>query len=499
MPLLPLRIPPGVVRAGTVYDARGAWYDTNLIRWVEGVMQPVGGWRPLKATVQGDVILGGPVRGMHAWRANDGSAHLAAGTQGKLWHFVGGVLADLTPAGFAAGQDDGGTIPGAYGYGAYGYGAYGEGDTLQVADTEAQTWQLDNFGEDLVAVAYSDRRLYRWVKQAGGRAEVITGAPVLNRGVVVTPERFLVALGAGGDERRVQWSDQENAEEWDPVNSQAGDLYLAGSGRILAGRRTRGETLIWTDAGLYAMRYIGGPLVYQIPEVGTGCGAVSRMSMAVLGERAVWMGAHGFFSYEGYVKPLPCSVADYVFGDLNRSQVSKIAASVRSDFSEVVWFYPSAGSKENDRYVSFNAATGEWAIGQIGRTSGVDRGAMPLPLAADAAGRVWEHEVGDSYPAPGGVALVPFAESGPIEIGSGERVMHVRQLVTDERTLGGVRVSAKVATHPTAPEQTHGPFVPGYATDARFTGRLVRLRIDQAAPGWRFGAVKLDVVPGGRR
>jgi hypothetical protein len=88
MPFVPLKLPPGISRPGTRYDARGRWFDSNLVRWYEGAMRPIGGWDPLRSTDPGGPIsVGEPIRGMHAWRANDESVHLVFGSHGRLWHF----------------------------------------------------------------------------------------------------------------------------------------------------------------------------------------------------------------------------------------------------------------------------------------------------------------------------------------------------------------------------------------------------------------------------
>jgi len=44
--LLPVKLPPGVVRTGTVYDSKGRWYSSNLVRWPEdgAILKPIGGW-----------------------------------------------------------------------------------------------------------------------------------------------------------------------------------------------------------------------------------------------------------------------------------------------------------------------------------------------------------------------------------------------------------------------------------------------------------------------
>ena len=502
MAYLPLKIPPGVVRPGTVYSARGRWYSTQLVRWFEGSMQPFGGWQRLKDSDDADVALGGPARGVAAWRDNAGTPHIAFGLSDTLYEFHLGTLTDITPVGFTAGQADASQSSGSYNNGAYGSGAYGGGDTSQVTITEAQTWQFDTFGEDLVAVAYSDGHIYHWEKSAGGAAAALSNAPTGCAAVVVTPERFVVALGAGGDGRYLQWSDQEQATSWDLTDptTQAGDFTLPGSGRLVAGRRSRTETLLWTDTGLFAMRYIGGVLVYSFQELGSGCGAISRRSMVVQGERAIWMGHHAFHGYDGYVQTLPSAVADYVFSDLNRTKASKIWAETRSEFSEVIWHYCSAGAKENDRYVAYNYELQVWYIGQLERVGGVDRGALDTPLAVDSLGAVYQHEFGTSYlDTDGATDLVPSAESGPIEIGEGDRLYSIRQIIPDEQTLGDLSLTLLAGNYPNAKESMHGPYSAADPTSVRVTTRQVRLKVSQVNPGWRLGTPRLEAVLSGRR
>lgn len=482
MTLVPIDIPPGVVKPGTVYDARGRWYVADFVRWHNGVMQPMGGWEVLTGASGTDVS--GPVRGMHVWRRNNGDAKLFIGTNTNAYIYADGILTDVTPTGFTTGAAD---ASGTY-----------------WSRTEANTWQVDNYGEDFVGVAWSDGTLWRWDSSAGGNLAAVTNAPTGNLGVVVTPERFLVALGASSDARLVKWSDQADETDWTAtVTNQAGDFTLPGQGQIMAGQRGREETLIWTDTDLWAMRYIAGNEVYTFKKVGGSCGAISRRSMAVVDGWAAWMGQQNFYIYDGSVRSVPCEVADYVFTDLNRDQASKIAADVRSDFNEVWWYYPSSGSTENDRAVGVNYEEGHWmVISGFERTAGVDRGFLEYPLAGDAAGAVYWHEKGISYTDDGGSpSYTPGAESGPYEIGNGDRVMTIRSVIPDEETLGELDFSLITAFYPTGSETTHGPFTAGEKTDVndRATGRWVRLKVDQSTANWRLGTPRLDVKAGGRR
>lgn len=390
---LQLKFPPGMSRPGTVYDARGRWYGGNLVRWFNGVMQAWGGWAALLYGTGSVLDLGEPVRGMHAWRRNTGAPLLAIGTPTKLYIYGGSSLSDKTPGGFTTGAADASQTSGAYGQGAYGVGLYGVGDPAIDSLTEANTWQMDNWHEDLVACAYSDGKIYLYDVSAGTCA-ALTNAPTSCEGVVVTPENFVVALGPSDVPRRLQWPDVDDPTVWTAdVDNFAGQLDIRSEGRILAGRATSRETLIWTDVDVWAMRYIGGEFVYGAQQVGR-CSLISRRAMSTFNDKAVWMGERGFFIYDGESRPLPSDVADYVFNDINRTQASKIHAYSRSDFREVVWHYPSGTSIECDKYVVYNWEGNFFYVGNLDRTAGVDAGIFPYPIAADSDGVVYRHESG---------------------------------------------------------------------------------------------------------
>jgi hypothetical protein len=97
MPYVPIKLPAGISRPGTLYDARGRWYDASLVRWHEGAMQPVGGWSALGS-------VPGAVRGALAWRGPSDVPRLALGTSGGAYVYTeGGAVSTVTPGGFTPG------------------------------------------------------------------------------------------------------------------------------------------------------------------------------------------------------------------------------------------------------------------------------------------------------------------------------------------------------------------------------------------------------------
>lgn len=493
MALVPIKIPAGVYRNGTEYQSAGRWYDSNLVRWFENTLRPWGGWRK-RSTSQ----MTGVSRGMLTWRTNSDERYIAAGTPTKLYAMSeAGVLKDITPTTFTNGITDA-TLKTGYGYGTYGSYSYGVARPDLGGIIPATTWSMDSWGEYLVACSSADGQLLEW--QLGfttpTKAVAITNAPTSCEAVMTTAERFVFGLGASGNPRKVSWCDQENNTVWTPsATNQAGDFEINSVGSIKCGKRVRGINLIFTDVDVHVATYIGLPYVYSFEKAGSGCGVISSQAVAAIDTAAIWMSKSGFWVYDGYVKPLVSDVGDYIFQNINYNQSSKVYAVHNSKYGEIIWFYPSSASNENDSYVVYNYREGHWAIGSLARTAGTDRGVFTNPLMISTDGYIYEHEVGFTYD-----GSTPYAESGPYEIGNGDNIMSVRRVIPDEQTLGEVVVSFKTRMYPMATETTYGPYSAAQPTDVRFAARQVKVRYTgDVLDDWRVGVNRFDVVAMGKR
>jgi hypothetical protein len=621
MTLLPLRIPPGMKRAGTDYQSAGRWLSGNLVRFFEGSIRPVGGWAALQKSDATQVNVDGVPRAMLAWRADaqkafgtltltgnalnnetvvidgktytfqttltnvDGNvligasasvsidnliaaitlgagagtlyatattAHpsvtasagagdtmtvtalaggaagnaiattetltngsfgaatlasgfggaslvswLAIGTDTKMYAYSGGTLVEiaaslvgLTPSNYGEGD---------YGEGGYGRnGAPGEGGPL-LAEA-GSTWTLDNFGQYLVGVLTGDGKVRYWIPNTANlMVEVAPGvAPENCSAVVVTPERFLFALGAGGDPRKVQWPSQETLTDWvaGALNT-AGEYLIETPGILMCGKRTSRETLLFTDVDVHAAIYVGGVLVYAFENRGRQCGAIGPNAVVTVRDTAYWMSDGGFFRYDGSVNRIPCEVFDYVFSRLNQSQRRKVVGVTTSRYGEVTWYYPSIGSDENDSYVTYNWLEDHWVTGDLGRSAGIDQEVWPYPVLAESDGKVWEHENGNSR-----AGQSVYLESGAVEIvEDGDRVYMLRQLLPDEKTVGQVTVTIFSRFQPNGAETSSGPHQLSQPTTLRVSGRQLRFRIQEYAANvdWRVGEFRFDGEPGGNR
>ena len=558
MPLNPVDIPAGVYRHGTDLEGTGRWRDVNLVRWRNGSLMPVGGWEErikggttetfnatngqkaftytftspdrdtqisvfknsvlqdastysidltnkkcgvFQPCVTYDVVdiklthLDKPVRGAIAWVDNGFSTNMAVGTYEKLYYLsAGNNVTDITPTGLTTGSENAAQRTG-FGASNYGTGYFGTPRASTGEFQEVTTWSLDHWGEYLVACSVDDGKLYEWQLDTSAVAQQITNAPTSNLALVVTNERFLFALGAGGNPRKVQWCDKENNTDWTPTaTNEAGDFELQSSGEILCGHRLRSRTLILTTTDAHVANYIGPQLVFSFTRVGTDCGAISRHACVAHMEGAYWMGSKSFFFFNGSaVQEMPCDVLDYVFTDINDDQRSKVTAMNNAQFGEVWWFYPSGSSLENDRYVIYNYQERYWNIGTLDRTSGFDAGVLRHPVMFDSSGRLYDHENGFDHE-----GSAPFAESGPIVFGSS--VFKVNEIIPDEKNQGDATITFKTRFYPNGEESTHGPFTMTNPVSARFSGRQVRVRVNGTElKNWRFGIQRLNVLMGGNR
>ena len=494
MTLVPLDIPPGVYRNGTDLQSQGRWRDSNLIRWIDGTMRPMRGWRVKSATA-----AAAKVRGMLSWISNNNSRYIAGGTYNKLYIWsAAGVRRDITPTSFTAGREDASVFTG-FGGSAFGSFTYGTTRPTDSSRIQAATsWALDTFGENLVGCTPDDGKIYEWGLDTGVVAAAVANAPEGNRSLVVTGERFLMALGAGSNPRKVQWCDREDNTVWNAAaTNEAGDIELDTAGQVLAGLNVRGQTMIFTTIDAHTATYIGPPLVYGFERVGSACGLISQGAAVTVDQGAYWMGPRAFHLYSGgAVQDVSCDVSDYIFNDINRTQVSKVFGVANSSHGEITWFYPSGASTENDRYVTFNYIEGHWSIGTLDRTAGVDRGAFQQPIWAKASdAHIYEHDIGVIYD-----GAVPFAETGPIMIATGDAVASVVGMLPDEQTQGDVNVTFKTRFFPNGTERDYGPYAMSNPTSMRFTGRQLRMRVSAVnGVDWRVGVNRLDIVPGGRR
>ena len=243
-------------------------------------------------------------------------------------------------------------------------------------------------------------------------------------------------------------------ENWRPeLNNTAGFFRLESGAFIVTGIKTRQEVLVWSDIALTSIQFLGTEEVFGKQEIASNISILGPNVVAEANNVIYWMGVDKFYTYSGRVDTLPCTLRQYIFNDLNRTQSQLAFAGTNAQYNEIVWFYASGGSNIINRYVIYNYSENIWYYGQLERTAWVDAGVIDYPLAAKN-GWIYEHEKGrddgqplDAPPLP----IESYIQSADVDIDDGDKFMLIRRIIPDVN-FNGSDIANQVTGEPVVPE-----------------------------------------------
>jgi len=453
-----------------------------------------------------------------------------------------------------------------YGYG-FGVGVYGStiggtgwGNAVNAASVtlEPGLWSLSNFGQVLVATI-ANGKTFTWDSAIAARLTTrastttsgftTTNNPTATRVTLISPTtRHLIHLGtettigdpSTQDDMFIRFSIDENINEYTPeATNTAGTQRIQDGTKIMGALVAKENILVWTDNALYTMKFVGAPFTFGFEQVGTNCGLIGKNAAIEIDGVAYWMGNNGFFSFDGTVNTLPCSVEDYVYDDIDTTKGQQVNAGINNLFTEVVWWYPTAGSEFNNRYVVFNYGQsngqlpmGNWYTGvnvNSIRTSWIDSLVYPKPYATAynssndgtfpvvigqsglGASVFFEQETGTDQVNPDGsvTTLTSFIQSFDfsLQANQSEIFLAMRRFLPNFKVLtGNNQVTIGVSDYPSdsVAATRLSPFTIDATTDkvdTRARGRYASIKIENINLGetWRFGTFQVDLQPDGRR
>ena len=453
-----------------------------------------------------------------------------------------------------------------YGYG-FGVGVYGStiggtgwGNAVNAASVtlEPGLWSLSNFGQVLVATI-ANGKTFTWDSAIAARLTTrastttsgfqTTNNPTATRVTLISPTtRHLIHLGtettigdpSTQDDMFIRFSVDENINEYTPeATNTAGTQRIQDGTKIMGALVAKENILVWTDNALYTMKFVGAPFTFGFEQVGTNCGLIGKNAAIEIDGVAYWMGNNGFFSFDGTVNTLPCSVEDYVYDDIDTTKGQQVNAGINNLFTEVVWWYPTAGSEFNNRYVVFNYGQsngqlpmGNWYTGvnvNSIRTSWIDSLVYPKPYATAynssndgtfpvvigqsglGASVFFEQETGTDQINPDGsvTTLTSFIQSFDfsLQANQSEIFLAMRRFLPNFKVLtGNNQVTIGVSDYPSdsVAATRLSPFTIDATTDkvdTRARGRYASIKIENINLGetWRFGTFQVDLQPDGRR
>ena len=426
-------------------------------------------------------------------------------------------LVEITPTGYQATGDV--TFRPQYGSHFYGEG-YEYGTSFSGAGSTSFTrtshWVLDSFGENLIGVHSADKGLFYWTGDVATPtlAKEITTANGFSEnsptavGVVVTQERHVLALGAGGDLRKIQWSDQETVDVWGATaTNTAGDLTLQTTGFIVCGKVTNGTTLIWTETDLHQLNFLGPPLQYGVSKLADNAGVLSPYAVYSSSEITVWLNRGGFWIFDGYARPIKdCPIHDRVMRTVDWSQEGLIVAGGNAEYGEVWFWCPSvAGTAgQNEYYIVYNYRDNVWYdstnVSGLARNGWVDKNVLNGPIGIDPTdNKIYLHESTTPTQTDTGQA-----ETGAIDLMNGERFSRISKIFTDSDQDAAGSLNYKFFTASSGDdsetESSNFPLEEDGEIDVRLQGRQVRYKVTGLlANDWTVGNTRFETHIGGRR
>ena len=416
---------------------------------------------------------------------------------------------------------------------------WGDAAAVTVSGAQIRTWSHDNFGEDLL-INPRDGGIYYWDKTSGlgvravelsTRSGTKTSVPTIAKQIIVSDQdRHVIVFGCDGlgatssatqgdgvqDPLLIRFSSQENPIDFFPTTTNtAGDLRLGGGSEFVQAVETKEQILVFTDKTLHSMRFIGPPFTFGIKELSKNITIMSPKSAIAVDDSVYWMGVDTFYVYNGMTQQLACPIKDKVFLDLNTEERDKVHVGVNTEFTEIIWFYPSINTREIDKYVIFNYLENVWYFGTLARQAWLDRGIRTLPIATGGQ-YLYNHETGFD---DDGSAMTSFVESAPIALGDSDKFSFINRIIPDVNFAGSTAINPtvdftiKARTHSgsgftqtddsnTTQRSSTTP-VEAYTEklDVRVRGRTFALRVESTSLGTKFklGSPQVNVVQDGRR
>ena len=330
----------------------------------------------------------------------------------------------------------------------------------------------------------------------------------------------------------VRWSDQESVTEWAPaITNQAGSITLSHGSTIITAIQSKQEIVVFTDAALYSLQYLGPPYVWGSQLLADNTSLAGPNAVALAAGIIYWMGVDKFYKYDGRLQTLNCDLLRYVYNDIDRGQFEQVYAATNEGFNEVWWFYPSNGSTTNDSYVVFNYVENVWYYGTMARTAWLDSGLQDYPVAATYSNNLVQHELGVDDGTTATLAPInAFITSSQFDIGDGHNFAFVWRMLPDltfngstdgttpsltmqllplqnsgsgfnnPKSIGGTSASAEgvvtaTQTYPIDLDTYNGQL------NIRVRARQMAMKISSNTLGtqWQLGAPRIDIRQDGRK
>tara|TARA_R110000868_G_scaffold232562_1_gene486080 strand:+ start:3847 stop:5439 length:1593 start_codon:yes stop_codon:yes gene_type:complete len=236
-------------------------------------------------------------------------------------------------------------------------------------------------------------------------------------GGIVFLSPILVAYGNNG---KIQWTDPNAADPlntWHDSSNNPLENTIANT-KIVYGTSIIGASvptgLFWSLNSLIRVTYSAittadvTSYVFASTTIDNNISIISNTSVVSYKQTYFWIGTDQFYMFDGVVQTIPNTMnRHWFFNNVNFEQRNKIFGYVNSRYDEIIWYYPTRDSTENNAFIAYNYVGRFWFDSLNGRSTGVSANVLPFPLLADSQSTaittrrgvenyylLWQHEIG---------------------------------------------------------------------------------------------------------
>lgn len=329
-----------------------------------------------------------------------------------------------------------------YGGGPYSAGSYGTAKMFTSGYKLPRIWSIDRYGDGVVLTPGDQGKVYEWDGDLDIAPTILLNSPATANYVFVGNNQ-VITFGYNGVDNRVKTSDGIDNTNWTPgPTSTAFQGEIQSAGRLIAHSYVKDQFLLFTQAKVFVMIYIGLPEIWLIKELTSADGLLSPKSVVQIGDAVAWVGQSDFYIYNGSVlSTIPNNnVKQWFFQNINAGKYYLSFARRVIQFNEVRWFAPFGGATEPDTQIVWN-----YQEGYFFNDSGITRTASEEPqnptrnqymakgsCDGSITSTLYQHEIGYTED---GANMTGSLTSNFANIGEGDYIQKVGRIIPSNALL----------------------------------------------------------------
>lgn len=234
-----------------------------------------------------------------------------------------------------------------------------------------ERWSFAQWGQTVIATNFADNPQ---VITLGGTTFANLTTALKARHVTVI--RDFVVFGNtfdatdGNVPNRVRWSAFGDSTDYTVSAATQSDFQNIQSGGWVQGITGGEYGLVFQDAAVQRMTYVGSPVVFQFDEILPGIGTPAPGSIAQMGDMVFFLSQRGFGAIVGGsgIEWIGDNKIDRTFfADLDETYIYRMSSVVDPVEQRVYWAYPGAGNTGGtpNKLLAYDWSTGRWSSGEF--------------------------------------------------------------------------------------------------------------------------------------